>query len=32
MINLHLPVGRVRRRSDWQALSHLEDNAAWRLA
>jgi hypothetical protein len=27
----HLPLGRVRRRSDWDALSHLEGKAAWRL-
>jgi hypothetical protein len=27
----HLPVSRARRRSDWDALSHLERKAAWRL-
>jgi Clp amino terminal domain, pathogenicity island component len=27
----HLPLSRVRRRSDWDALSHLERKAAWRL-
>src|SRR6266566_2538780 len=27
----HLPLSRVRRRSDWDALSHLEGKAAWRL-
>ncbi|MGA3155456.1 MAG: Clp protease N-terminal domain-containing protein [Streptosporangiaceae bacterium] len=27
----HLPLGRIRRRSDWDALVHLERNAAWRL-
>lgn len=27
----HLPLSRVRRRSDWDALSHLEQKAAWRL-
>ena len=27
----HLPLERVRRRSDGDALSHLEHNAAWRL-
>lgn len=28
----HLPLGRLRRRGDRQALSHLEDKAAWRIA
>lgn len=28
----HLPLARLNRHSDWQALSHLEHNAAWRLA
>jgi Clp amino terminal domain, pathogenicity island component len=28
----HLPLGRVRRAGDLQALSHLERAAAWRLA
>ena len=27
-----LPLARLKRHSDWQALSHLEQNAAWRLA
>jgi Clp amino terminal domain, pathogenicity island component len=28
----HLPLDRLRRRSDWEALRQLERNAAWRLA
>jgi hypothetical protein len=28
----HLPLDRLRRRSDWEALWQLERNAAWRLA
>lgn len=28
----HLPLGQLRRRSDWDALSHLETAAAWRIA
>lgn len=28
----HLPLSRLRRRSDWDSLYHLEHRAAWRLA
>jgi hypothetical protein len=28
----HLPLTRVRRKGDWQALSSLESRAAWRVA
>lgn len=28
----HLPLGRLKRQSDWYALSHLEHRAAWRIA
>jgi hypothetical protein len=28
----HLPLGRVRTRSNYEALGHLESRAAWRLA
>jgi hypothetical protein len=28
----HLPLGRLKRRGDWYALSHLEYRAAWRIA